>query len=204
MLTGIFLWIITTAVSLPLIATAVWPDPEMALNAYSISMSMIPFPKPSQTNQLDRDVPLERTQLEIYKRARQQRREFLWGTNLSYDVLDMMVKEFGRVSAVLSRNVTTLVTIASFRIWQEKYERNSVDPGFKSHVNVIRFNGWVYIDWLPFSKKIQFGLLSAQETVKISELEVTHRDLYTATDRLPVKDGVLDQRLVSFVSMSYE
>jgi hypothetical protein len=65
---------------------------------------------------------------------------------------------------------------------------------------MIRFNGGVYIDLSSFSKKIQFGLLSAQETVKISELEVTHRDLYTATDRLPVKDGVLDQRLVSFVS----
>ncbi|KAM6495517.1 hypothetical protein JOM56_008223 [Amanita muscaria] len=44
-------------------------------------------------------------------------------------------------------------------------------------------------------KKIQFSLLNAQDTVKISEFEVTHRDLYTATDRLPVKDGVLDQRL---------
>lgn len=46
------------------------------------------------------------------------------------------------------------------------------------------------------SKKLQFSLLNAQDTVKISEFEVTHRDLYTATDRLPVKDGVLDRRLV--------
>ncbi|KAG5635316.1 hypothetical protein H0H81_011729 [Sphagnurus paluster] len=45
-------------------------------------------------------------------------------------------------------------------------------------------------------KKLQFSLLNAQDTVKISEFEVTHRDLYTATDRLPVKDGVLDRRLV--------
>ncbi|PFH50553.1 hypothetical protein AMATHDRAFT_75536 [Amanita thiersii Skay4041] len=44
-------------------------------------------------------------------------------------------------------------------------------------------------------KKIQFSLLDAQDTVNISEFEVTHRDLYTATDRLPVKDGVLDRRL---------
>ncbi|KAF8629635.1 hypothetical protein AX15_003368 [Amanita polypyramis BW_CC] len=44
-------------------------------------------------------------------------------------------------------------------------------------------------------KKIQFSLFSTQDTVKISEFEVTHRDLYTATDRLPVKDGVLDPRL---------
>jgi DNA-directed RNA polymerase III subunit RPC1 len=47
-----------------------------------------------------------------------------------------------------------------------------------------------------YSKKLQFSLLNAQDTVKISEFEVTHRDLYTATDRLPVKDGVLDRRLV--------
>ncbi|KAF8974574.1 hypothetical protein BDZ97DRAFT_1774354 [Flammula alnicola] len=44
-------------------------------------------------------------------------------------------------------------------------------------------------------KKLQFSLLNAQDTVKISEFEVTHRDLYTATDRLPVKNGVLDRRL---------
>ncbi|KIK07595.1 hypothetical protein K443DRAFT_86774 [Laccaria amethystina LaAM-08-1] len=44
-------------------------------------------------------------------------------------------------------------------------------------------------------KKIQFSLLNAQDTVKISEFEVTHRDLYTPTDRLPVKNGVLDRRL---------
>ena len=34
--------------------------------------------------------------------------------------------------------------------------------------------------------------------MKISEYEVTHRDLYTATsERAPVKNGVLDRRLVS-------
>ncbi|KAF5321814.1 hypothetical protein D9619_000944 [Psilocybe cf. subviscida] len=44
-------------------------------------------------------------------------------------------------------------------------------------------------------KKLQFSLLNAQDTVKISEFEVTHRDLYTQTDRLPVKNGVLDRRL---------
>jgi hypothetical protein len=36
----------------------------------------------------------------------------------------------------------------------------------------------------------------------MSEFQVTHRDLYTATDRLPVKDGVLDRRLVRFVAFS--
>ncbi|EAU80581.1 DNA-directed RNA polymerase III largest subunit [Coprinopsis cinerea okayama7 len=44
-------------------------------------------------------------------------------------------------------------------------------------------------------KKLQFSLLNAQDTVKISEFEVTHRDLYTPTERLPVKHGVLDRRL---------
>ena len=45
-------------------------------------------------------------------------------------------------------------------------------------------------------KRLQFSLLNAQDTVKISEFQVTHRDLYTPADRQPVKDGVLDRRLV--------
>ncbi|KZS94039.1 beta and beta-prime subunits of DNA dependent RNA-polymerase [Sistotremastrum niveocremeum HHB9708] len=44
-------------------------------------------------------------------------------------------------------------------------------------------------------KKLQFSLFSNQEIVKLSEFQVTHRDLYTAADRLPVKNGVLDRRL---------
>ncbi|KAJ7581109.1 hypothetical protein C8J56DRAFT_257225 [Mycena floridula] len=44
-------------------------------------------------------------------------------------------------------------------------------------------------------KQLQFSLLNAQDTVKISEFEVTQRDFYTATERLPVKDSVLDRRL---------
>ncbi|KAF7776405.1 hypothetical protein Agabi119p4_4798 [Agaricus bisporus var. burnettii] len=44
-------------------------------------------------------------------------------------------------------------------------------------------------------KKLQFSLLNAQDTVKISEFEITHRDLYTPVDRLPVQNGVLDRRL---------
>lgn len=46
------------------------------------------------------------------------------------------------------------------------------------------------------SKKLQFSLLNNQEAVKLAEFEVTHRDLYTPIDRLPVKNGVLDRRLV--------
>ncbi|KAI0268359.1 beta and beta-prime subunits of DNA dependent RNA-polymerase [Gloeopeniophorella convolvens] len=44
-------------------------------------------------------------------------------------------------------------------------------------------------------KQLQFSTLTAQDVVRISEFQVTHRDLYTATDRAPVKDGVLDRRL---------
>jgi len=52
------------------------------------------------------------------------------------------------------------------------------------------------------SKKLQFSTLTAQDVVRISEFQVTHRDLYTTTDRAPVKDGVLDRRLVSFMYAS--
>ncbi|KAL1915660.1 uncharacterized protein VTP21DRAFT_6419 [Calcarisporiella thermophila] len=44
-------------------------------------------------------------------------------------------------------------------------------------------------------KYIQFGVLSPQDVVKSSELEVTHRDLYQLPERTPVKHGVLDLRL---------
>lgn len=47
-----------------------------------------------------------------------------------------------------------------------------------------------------YSKALQFSLLNNQDTVKLAEFEVTHRDLYTPIDRLPVKNGVLDRRLV--------
>ncbi|CAO3643339.1 unnamed protein product [Cunninghamella echinulata] len=42
---------------------------------------------------------------------------------------------------------------------------------------------------------IQFGVLSPQNMVKISELEITQRDLYMPESRTPVKGGVLDLRL---------
>ncbi|KAF9569256.1 hypothetical protein EC968_002626 [Mortierella alpina] len=44
-------------------------------------------------------------------------------------------------------------------------------------------------------KHIQFGVLSPQEIVNVSEFEVTQRDLYTVQDRQPVKYGMLDLRL---------
>ena len=51
-----------------------------------------------------------------------------------------------------------------------------------------------------FSKKLQFSLLNNQDTVKLAEFEVTHRDLYTPIDRLSVKNGVLDRRLVRYAT----
>lgn len=50
-------------------------------------------------------------------------------------------------------------------------------------------------------KHIQFGVLSAQEIVGMSELECTTRDMYALRqdggERYPVSHGVLDRRLVS-------
>ncbi len=60
----------------------------------------------------------------------------------------------------------------------------------------IRASRHAFIDGAS-SKKLQFSTLTAQDVVRISEFQVTHRDLYTTTDRAPVKDGVLDRRLVS-------
>jgi hypothetical protein len=37
--TGTLRWVITTEVSFPRTEMAVWPEPEMALNAYSTSLS---------------------------------------------------------------------------------------------------------------------------------------------------------------------
>jgi hypothetical protein len=59
------------------------------------------------------------------------------------------------------------------------------------------------VSYVCSSKKLQFSLLNPQDTVKLSEYEVTHRDLYTATDRAPVKNGVLDRRLVRGLSLSH-
>lgn len=46
-----------------------------------------------------------------------------------------------------------------------------------------------------YSKHIQFSVLSSQEIVAISELEVNQRDLYKPEDRSPLPHGVLDRRL---------
>jgi DNA-directed RNA polymerase III subunit RPC1 len=49
-------------------------------------------------------------------------------------------------------------------------------------------------------KYIQFGILSPQEIVAISEFEANQRDLYqpggVGAERIPAKNGVLDRRLV--------
>ncbi|KAK0536264.1 DNA-directed RNA polymerase III subunit C1 (rpo31) [Tilletia horrida] len=44
-------------------------------------------------------------------------------------------------------------------------------------------------------KHIQFGVLSMQDIARLSELEVTSKDLYNIADRTPVTQGVLDRRM---------
>ena len=44
--------------------------------------------------------------------------------------------------------------------------------------------------------KIQFGMLSPQQIVQLSEFEVTHKELYTPENRQPSANGPLDRRLV--------
>lgn len=76
-------------------------------------------------------------------------------------------------------------------------EGNSISPSTQGHVCHTSLDICDPYDLsLLHSKKLQFCILSNQDAVKISEFEVTHRDLYTPTDRLPVKNGVLDRRLV--------
>jgi hypothetical protein len=81
---------------------------------------------------------------------------------------------------------------------RSNHERIRVSPSPQGHVCIlIRHSNHSYIEISTvFSKKLQFSILNNQDTVKVSEFEVTHRDLYTAADRLPVKNGVLDRRLV--------
>lgn len=58
----------------------------------------------------------------------------------------------------------------------------------------------VVVDTAPKRiKYLQFGVLSPQEIVAISEYEATQRDLYKISndgERLPAPSGVLDRRLV--------
>lgn len=55
-----------------------------------------------------------------------------------------------------------------------------------------------------FSRYIQFGVLSPQNMVKIAEFEITQRDLYMPESRTPIKGGVLDLRLVRYISYTYK
>lgn len=51
------------------------------------------------------------------------------------------------------------------------------------------------------SKNLQFSVFSAQDIVRLSEFEVTTRDLYVAgtngAGKTPAPQGLLDRRLVS-------
>ncbi|KAF8945157.1 hypothetical protein BGZ47_003153 [Haplosporangium gracile] len=61
----------------------------------------------------------------------------------------------------------------------------------EQHLQPIEYD----VDNGDTDKQIQFGVLSPQEIVNVSEFEVTQRDLYTLVDRQPVKYGMLDLRL---------
>jgi hypothetical protein len=106
-LSGTFLWVITTEVSLPRMAIEVCPDPEIALNAYSvgecqgdrlsISGSFAPtwYNRPSG----EKTVRYLRIQLSWVRLGIQNQ------TDLSYDVLDMIQRQQGlKVSSPRTRN----------------------------------------------------------------------------------------------------
>ena len=51
----------------------------------------------------------------------------------------------------------------------------------------------------PFSSNVKFGLLSPFEMMKLSHIQVSHREMYTSHSRKQVPHGVLDLRLVRFL-----
>lgn len=75
------------------------------------------------------------------------------------------------------------------------HEGDCVTSAPKSDVSFSDFNYNSRFSFLS-RKQLQFSLLSAQDVVKLAEFEVTHRDMYTSSDRLPSQNGVLDRRLV--------
>lgn len=93
--TGIFFWVMTTEVSYPLTETDVWPEPEIALNAYSkgehMSTRHYKHVQSSSTHQLGTVGPPARKQWDIcqiiHKHIDSGTGEY---SNLSYDVLDMV------------------------------------------------------------------------------------------------------------------
>jgi DNA-directed RNA polymerase III subunit RPC1 len=52
-------------------------------------------------------------------------------------------------------------------------------------------------------KSIQFGVMSAQEMVKVSELHVFERNLYQQPERKPAPNGILDTKLVNYPTLVY-
>lgn len=59
---------------------------------------------------------------------------------------------------------------------------------------------------LPFallSREIQFSMLSADEIARLSEVEIFNRLMYDSPNRVPMRFGVLDPRLVrSYVEIT--
>ena len=58
------------------------------------------------------------------------------------------------------------------------------------------------VDGMFFSAFIQFGTMSPQEIAQCGEFEVCAHQLYDPNDRKPVRNGVLDRRLVRFYRLS--
>jgi hypothetical protein len=52
------------------------------------------------------------------------------------------------------------------------------------------------------SKSIRFGLMSNQEIQRVAEFHVFERNLYQMPQRAPLKNGILDTRLVRRVCAS--
>jgi len=51
------------------------------------------------------------------------------------------------------------------------------------------------------SKQIKFGIFEPQEIDEVSEVEVINRELYSIAERQPVQHGVLDRRLVLYLTV---
>lgn len=104
------------------------------------------------------------------------------------------------VAIIDSRVLYNIYWESSFRLdntprWRSR-SRTALPKSCMYSSHSFTYASFVLTSSIFISKKLQFSIFNNQDAVKISEFEVTHRDLYTPIDRLPVKDGVLDRRLV--------
>lgn len=71
-----------------------------------------------------------------------------------------------------------------------------VSPPHRRHLVPQEPGGSRAVPPLFRSKSIRFGLMSNQEIQKVAEFHVFERNLYQMPQRVPMKNGILDQRLV--------